>query len=91
MSGAFTKWVERTDLRSCHHLRKRVYLLVFQVDKYLKDILQDVISNLTSSTWRVRESRYNYLNLKWTKNINSSVSVAVILVIRQFILLRKTI
>lgn len=32
---------------------------VFQVDKYLKEILQDVISNLTSNTWRVRESRYN--------------------------------
>lgn len=30
---------------------------VFQVDKYLREILQDVISNLTNSTWRVRESR----------------------------------
>lgn len=29
-----------------------------QVDKYLKEILRDVISNLTSNTWRVRESRY---------------------------------
>lgn len=29
-----------------------------QVDKYLKEILQDVISNLTNNTWRVRESRY---------------------------------
>lgn len=28
------------------------------MDKYLKEILQDVISNLTSNTWRVRESRY---------------------------------
>ncbi|KAG7272777.1 hypothetical protein CRUP_036837, partial [Coryphaenoides rupestris] len=26
------------------------------VDKYLKEILQDVISNLTNTTWRVRES-----------------------------------
>lgn len=59
MSGAFTKRVERTDVKGRHHLRKHVYLLVFQVDKYLKEILQDVISNLTSSTWRVRESRYN--------------------------------
>lgn len=32
---------------------------VFQVDKYLKEILQDVISNLTSNAWRVRESRYS--------------------------------
>lgn len=30
-----------------------------QVDKYLKEILKDVISNLTSNTWRVRESRYS--------------------------------
>lgn len=29
------------------------------MDKYLKEILQDVISNLTSSAWRVRESRYS--------------------------------
>lgn len=29
------------------------------MDKYLKEILQDVISNLTSNTWRVRESRYS--------------------------------
>lgn len=36
----------------------RACLSVLQVDKYLKDILQDVISNLTSNTWRVRESRY---------------------------------
>ncbi|XP_027139117.1 proteasome adapter and scaffold protein ECM29 isoform X2 [Larimichthys crocea] len=32
------------------------------VDKYLKDILQDVISNLTSNTWRVRESSCLALN-----------------------------
>ncbi|XP_047434577.1 proteasome adapter and scaffold protein ECM29 [Mugil cephalus] len=32
------------------------------VDKYLKEILQDVISNLTSSTWRVRESSCLALN-----------------------------
>lgn len=32
--------------------------LFFQVDKYLKEILQDVISNLTNNAWRVRESRY---------------------------------
>ncbi|CAN9510455.1 unnamed protein product [Ophioblennius macclurei] len=32
------------------------------VDKYLKDILQDVISNLTSPTWRVRESSCLALN-----------------------------
>lgn len=30
---------------------------VSQVDKYLKEILRDVISNLTNNTWRVRESR----------------------------------
>ncbi|XP_053711143.1 proteasome adapter and scaffold protein ECM29-like [Synchiropus splendidus] len=32
------------------------------VDKHLKEILQDVISNLTSSTWRVRESSCLALN-----------------------------
>ncbi|XP_031695203.1 proteasome adapter and scaffold protein ECM29-like [Anarrhichthys ocellatus] len=32
------------------------------VDKYLKEILQDVISNLTSTTWRVRESSCLALN-----------------------------
>ncbi|XP_036407220.1 proteasome adapter and scaffold protein ECM29 [Megalops cyprinoides] len=32
------------------------------VDKYLKEILQDVISNLTSSMWRVRESSCLALN-----------------------------
>ncbi|KAM7008757.1 proteasome adapter and scaffold protein ECM29 [Tautogolabrus adspersus] len=32
------------------------------VDKYLKEILQDVISNLTSNTWRVRESSCMALN-----------------------------
>ncbi|MBN3306147.1 ECM29 protein, partial [Amia calva] len=32
------------------------------VDKYLKDILQDVISNLTSNMWRVRESSCLALN-----------------------------
>uniref|UniRef100_A0A672ZZU8 Ecm29 proteasome adaptor and scaffold n=1 Tax=Sphaeramia orbicularis TaxID=375764 RepID=A0A672ZZU8_9TELE len=32
------------------------------VDKYLKEILQDVISNLTSPTWRVRESSCLALN-----------------------------
>ncbi|XP_062334026.1 proteasome adapter and scaffold protein ECM29 [Osmerus eperlanus] len=32
------------------------------VDKYLKEILQDVISNLTSNTWRVRESSCLALN-----------------------------
>ncbi|KAM7419137.1 hypothetical protein PAMA_016317 [Pampus argenteus] len=32
------------------------------VDKYLKEILHDVISNLTSSTWRVRESSCLALN-----------------------------
>lgn len=33
--------------------------LFFQVDKYLKEILRDVITNLTNNAWRVRESRYN--------------------------------
>nr|XP_015809709.2 proteasome adapter and scaffold protein ECM29 [Nothobranchius furzeri] len=32
------------------------------VDKYLKEILQDVISNLTNNTWRVRESSCLALN-----------------------------
>ncbi|XP_041640941.1 proteasome adapter and scaffold protein ECM29 [Cheilinus undulatus] len=32
------------------------------VDKYLKEILKDVISNLTSNTWRVRESSCLALN-----------------------------
>ncbi|XP_034543140.1 proteasome adapter and scaffold protein ECM29 isoform X2 [Notolabrus celidotus] len=32
------------------------------VDKYLKEILQDVISNLTSNAWRVRESSCLALN-----------------------------
>uniref|UniRef100_A0A4W6G7A5 Ecm29 proteasome adaptor and scaffold n=1 Tax=Lates calcarifer TaxID=8187 RepID=A0A4W6G7A5_LATCA len=32
------------------------------VDKYLKEILQDVLSNLTSNTWRVRESSCLALN-----------------------------
>ncbi|XP_053185737.1 proteasome adapter and scaffold protein ECM29 [Scomber japonicus] len=32
------------------------------VDKYLREILQDVISNLTNSTWRVRESSCLALN-----------------------------
>ncbi|KAJ8416439.1 hypothetical protein AAFF_G00357270 [Aldrovandia affinis] len=32
------------------------------VDKYLKDILQDVITNLTSTLWRVRESSCLALN-----------------------------
>lgn len=32
------------------------------VDKYLKEILQDVMSNLTSPTWRVRESSCLALN-----------------------------
>ncbi|XP_020501213.2 proteasome adapter and scaffold protein ECM29 [Labrus bergylta] len=32
------------------------------VDMYLKEILQDVISNLTSNTWRVRESSCLALN-----------------------------
>uniref|UniRef100_A0A8C5A5Q6 Ecm29 proteasome adaptor and scaffold n=1 Tax=Gadus morhua TaxID=8049 RepID=A0A8C5A5Q6_GADMO len=32
------------------------------VDKYLKEILQDVISNLTNTTWRVRESSCLALN-----------------------------
>ncbi|XP_056135583.1 proteasome adapter and scaffold protein ECM29 [Lampris incognitus] len=32
------------------------------VDKYLKEILQDCISNLTSNTWRVRESSCLALN-----------------------------
>uniref|UniRef100_A0AAY4AG20 Ecm29 proteasome adaptor and scaffold n=1 Tax=Denticeps clupeoides TaxID=299321 RepID=A0AAY4AG20_9TELE len=32
------------------------------VDKYLKEILQDVISNLTSNLWRVRESSCLALN-----------------------------
>uniref|UniRef100_A0A8P4G7D9 Proteasome-associated protein ECM29 homolog n=1 Tax=Dicentrarchus labrax TaxID=13489 RepID=A0A8P4G7D9_DICLA len=32
------------------------------VDKYLQEILQDVISNLTSNTWRVRESSCLALN-----------------------------
>ncbi|XP_008315268.1 proteasome adapter and scaffold protein ECM29 isoform X2 [Cynoglossus semilaevis] len=32
------------------------------VDKYLKEILQDVISNLTGNTWRVRESSCLALN-----------------------------
>ncbi|KAF7662410.1 hypothetical protein LDENG_00236880 [Lucifuga dentata] len=32
------------------------------VDKYLKEILQDVISNLTSNIWRVRESSCLALN-----------------------------
>ncbi|TNN83529.1 Proteasome-associated protein ECM29 [Liparis tanakae] len=32
------------------------------VDKYLKEILEDVISNLTSTTWRVRESSCLALN-----------------------------
>ncbi|KAF0037480.1 hypothetical protein F2P81_010354 [Scophthalmus maximus] len=32
------------------------------VDKYLKEILQDVISNLTSNTWRIRESSCLALN-----------------------------
>lgn len=32
------------------------------VDKYLKEILQDVISNLTSPTWRIRESSCLALN-----------------------------
>ncbi|KAM6939676.1 proteasome adapter and scaffold protein ECM29 [Xenentodon cancila] len=32
------------------------------VDKYLKDILQDVISNLTNNAWRVRESSCLALN-----------------------------
>ncbi|XP_076874647.1 proteasome adapter and scaffold protein ECM29 [Brachyhypopomus gauderio] len=32
------------------------------VDKYLKEILQDVISNLTSNMWRVRESSCLALN-----------------------------
>lgn len=36
-----------------------IILNVSQVDKYLKEILQDVISNLTSNTWRIRESRYS--------------------------------
>lgn len=56
-------------------IRSNVSMLVcsdvFQVDKYLKEILQDVLSNLTSNTWRVRESRYNNntrtLNIKLLK------------------------
>ncbi|XP_019955953.2 proteasome adapter and scaffold protein ECM29 [Paralichthys olivaceus] len=32
------------------------------VDKYLKEILQDVITNLTSNTWRIRESSCLALN-----------------------------
>ncbi|KAK7930020.1 hypothetical protein WMY93_006415 [Mugilogobius chulae] len=32
------------------------------VDKYLKEILQDVLSNLTSPTWRIRESSCLALN-----------------------------
>ncbi|XP_035992752.1 proteasome adapter and scaffold protein ECM29 [Fundulus heteroclitus] len=32
------------------------------VDKYLKEILQDVLSNLTNNTWRVRESSCLALN-----------------------------
>ncbi|XP_077575498.1 proteasome adapter and scaffold protein ECM29 [Stigmatopora nigra] len=32
------------------------------VDKYLKEILHDVISNLTSNTWRIRESSCLALN-----------------------------
>lgn len=35
------------------------FFYLLQVDKYLKEILQDVMSNLTSNTWRARESRYN--------------------------------
>lgn len=42
-------------------INRRTVCSCFQVDKYLKEILQDVMSNLTSNAWRVRESRYkNY-------------------------------
>lgn len=37
---------------------------LLQVDKYLKEILQDVISNLTNNAWRVRESRCMYTYIK---------------------------
>ena len=33
-------------------------MLPLQVDKYLKEILDDLMINLTNSQWRVRESRY---------------------------------
>lgn len=44
--------------------------LIVQVDKYLKEILQDVISNLTNNAWRVRESRYN--NNDYTVSLTST-------------------
>jgi len=34
-------------------------LLVVQVTKYLKPILDDLLLNLTNNQWRVRESRYS--------------------------------
>lgn len=33
-----------------------LFCFITQVDKYLKEIFQDVITNLTSNMWRVRES-----------------------------------
>jgi hypothetical protein len=32
--------------------------LLLQVDKYMLEILDDLLVNLTSTQWRVRESRY---------------------------------
>lgn len=43
---------------------------LLQVDKYLKEILQDVISNLTNNAWRVRESRCMYTYIKKNKMIS---------------------
>ena len=33
-------------------------MVAFQVDKYISEILSDLIKNLTNNQWRVRESRY---------------------------------
>ena len=35
------------------------YDVVLQVDKYMKEILCDLIENLNSNLWRVRQSRYD--------------------------------
>ena len=63
-----------------------VYWYVFfssQVDKYLKEILQDVISNLTNTTWRVRESRYNHTQTQplcvfWRHNSPPNPNVVIV-------------
>lgn len=44
-------------------LKKILFVCYLQIDTYEKEILSDLLKNITSNQWRIRESRYTVLDV----------------------------